>query len=81
MSDLLERLERKAAFTAELLQPLVKATDPAIERDYYSADIRESGSLFNELVTVRYRNGHELKVGVDADSFLAMARDVLKFLG
>lgn len=77
MSDL---AERKARFTSELLQPLVKATDPAIESVVYTAQQSEAGPWIIELVTIHYRNGYSRPVDVGADSFLAMARDVLRVL-
>ena len=42
----------------------------------------ESATLDDEdVVTVRYKNGHEIFVNVNMDSYAAIVRDVMKHVG
>ena len=72
--------ERKAQFASELLQPLVKATDPAIKEVRYERRPIADTQYFDEVVVIEFTEGYTLPVNVNADSFLAMSRDVLRVL-
>ena len=67
-----EVLEEKREFVNCELTSLIYKVGNSIARLIYQYDNGD------EFVTIEYRNGHNQKVDVTADSLIALARDVLK---
>ena len=65
-------LEEKRQFVNCELTSLIYKVDSSVARLRYEYDNGD------EFVTIEYRNGHNQKVDVTADSLVALARDVLK---